>query len=85
MSFAILEAMGAALPLVVTDVGAGAELAEGCGFVVSPGDTETMAENLRRLVEDDALCCRLGAAAREKVCRDYDLDTVIQKTLDSYA
>jgi len=85
MSFAILEAMGAALPLAVTDVGAGAELAKDCGFVAAPGDTETMAENLRRLVEDDALCCRLGAAAREKVCRDYDLDTVIQKTLDSYA
>lgn len=84
MSFAMLEAMGAALPVAVTDVGAGAELADGCGFVARPGDTETMAANLRRLLEDEALCRQLGLAAREKVCRDYDLDTLLGQTIDSY-
>ena len=37
MSFAVLEAMNAALPLVVTDVGGNRDLAETniqCGFVV---------------------------------------------------
>lgn len=84
MSFAILEAMGCALPLAVTDVGAGAELAAGCGFACAPGDTEAMAENLRRLLEDESLCRRLGKAAREKVCRDYDLETLLQRTLECY-
>ena len=84
MSFAILEAMGCALPLAVTDVGAGRELADGCGFVASPGDTETMARHLQTLLEDGSLYRRLGQAAREKVCRDYDLDALLQQTLESY-
>ena len=84
MSFAILEAMGCALPLAVTDVGAGRELAEGCGFVAVPGDTETMAQNLRAMLENESLCSRLGHAARKKVCREYDLDTLMQQTLVAY-
>ena len=84
MSFAILEAMQCALPLAVTNVGAGAELAENCGFAAEPGDTETMAENLRRLVDDPALCLCLGDAAREKARRDYDLDTLLEEVLKTY-
>ena len=85
MSFSILEAMAAALPLVVTDTGAGAELAEDCGFAVAPGDTEAMARDLLRLMTVPDLRLRLGRTARQKVCRDYDLDILIQQTLDSYA
>lgn len=84
MSFAMLEAMGCALPLAVTQVGAGEELADGCGYVAAPGDTETMAKNLQMLLEDGVLCRRLGRAAREKVCRDYDLDALVQQTLECY-
>lgn len=36
MSFAALEAMECGLPLVMTDVGAGADLADGCGECVPP-------------------------------------------------
>lgn len=84
MSFSLLEAMAAGLPLAVTDVGAGAELAAGCGFAVSPGDTESMARGLAQLLEDEALCAHLGRKAREKVCRDYDLAACIRQTLESY-
>lgn len=84
MSFSILEAMAAGLPLAVTEAGAGEELAQGCGFAAKPGDTETMAHHLRTLLEDPALCRRLGQKAREKVCRDYNLDSTLQQTLESY-
>lgn len=84
MSFSLLEAMAAALPLAVTDVGAGAELAAGCGFAVTPEDTESMVQGLRQFLEDEDLCYQLGQKAREKVCRDYDLDKCIRQTLESY-
>ena len=72
MSFAILEAMSCALPLAVTDVGAGRDLAEGCGLAVPPGDPEAMAEALCTLLADRTLCAALGRAARERVCRTFD-------------
>ncbi len=72
MSFAILEAMGCGLPLAVTDVGAGRDLAEGCGFVVPPGDPEAMAEALCTLLADGALCRKLGCAAWERASRVFD-------------
>ena len=72
MSFAILEAMSCALPLAVTDVGAGRDLAEGCGLVVPPGDPEAMAEALCTLLADRTLCASLGRAARERVCSVFD-------------
>jgi glycosyltransferase involved in cell wall biosynthesis len=69
-SRSILEAMAAALPSVVTRVGAAAEvLADGVtGFVIAPGDREALAERLARLVDDAALRIRMGRAAREH-CR----------------
>ena len=72
MSFAILEAMSCGLPLAVTDVGAGRDLAEGCGLVVPPGDPEAMAEALCTLLADRALCASLGRAARERIGSDFD-------------
>ncbi len=72
MSFAILEAMSCGLPLAVTDVGAGRDLAEGCGFVTPPGDTEAMAEALCALRADSTLCRELGRAAWERASRVFD-------------
>lgn len=87
MSFAILEAMDCALPLVVTDVGGNAELCqkeEDCGFVVPYGDTQALAERLLLLMGDPALCARYGAAAREKVKTCFDLDKLIWDVYETY-
>ena len=74
MSFAILEAMACGLPLAVTDVGAGRDLAAGCGFVAPPGDAEAMAESLCTLRADSALCRELGRAAWERSGSVFDLE-----------
>jgi colanic acid/amylovoran biosynthesis glycosyltransferase len=42
------------------------------GFLVAERDVGSLADRLRRLVTDPALRERLGAAAREKMCREYD-------------
>lgn len=42
------------------------------GFLVAERDVAGLAERLRRVVRDPALRARLGAAAREKMRREYD-------------
>ncbi|MBQ7737960.1 MAG: glycosyltransferase [Oscillospiraceae bacterium] len=74
MSFSILEAMSCALPLAVTDVGAGRELCRGCGTACAPGDTEAMAENLLSLLVDPERSAALGREAYRRVTTEYDLD-----------
>lgn len=79
MSYGILEAMSAGLPLAVTDVGAGADLAAYCGLVSPPGDVETMADNLRTLLEDEGLRISLGAAARERAETVFSLSESLSR------
>ncbi|HWA56463.1 MAG TPA: glycosyltransferase [Gemmatimonadales bacterium] len=42
------------------------------GYLVPERDAETLAARLRRVVTDPAHCAALGAAAREKMLREYD-------------
>ena len=84
MSFGILEAMQCALPLAVTDVGAGRELAEGCGYVSPPGDAESLAEALLALLTDPACSRRLGEKARIKAENEYALANTSAKLMEIY-
>lgn len=71
MSFAILEAMECALPVVVTDVGAGRDLAEEgirCGAAVPPGDRRALAERILELMENDELRLRWARPPGRKRC-----------------
>ena len=73
MSYSILEAMRAARPILTTDVGAGRELAEHCGYVAAPGDAAELAENMLRLMSLPDQGRSLGLTARQRVCREFDL------------
>lgn len=74
MSFSVLEAMSCGLPLALTDVGAGAELAEGCGFVSGPGDAEGLAENMAALMADPERRLALGRAAYRRASEEFNLE-----------
>ena len=87
LSFAILEAMNAGLPLVVTDVGGNRDLAETegvCGSVLPYGDTEGFAAAIQSLMEDEALRTARAAAAREKAERRFDLNKLALEVYRSY-
>ncbi|MGC8839709.1 MAG: glycosyltransferase, partial [Anaerolineae bacterium] len=64
----LCEAMAAGRPAVATAVGGVPDMvADGeTGFVVPPGDPEALAERISRLLKDEALRHRMGAAARER-------------------
>jgi len=67
-SLALLEAMAAGLPVVVTDVsGSQDAIANGDnGWVVPPGQVDQMAVALRRLIDDGDLRRRFGEANRQR-------------------
>ncbi|MHC4884506.1 MAG: GT4 family glycosyltransferase PelF, partial [Planctomycetota bacterium] len=87
LPFVILEANGASLPVVSTDVGACRELLQGrtredralgeSGFLAPVGSPTAIAAALERLARDPDLARRMGLAGRERVRRFYDLHDVM--------
>lgn len=61
---AAMEAMAAARPILVSDMGGLPELlSEGGGYSTPAGDTEALAASIEKLGADDDLCTELGAQA----------------------
>jgi glycosyltransferase involved in cell wall biosynthesis len=83
----ILEAMAAGLPVVATRVGGVEELvADGeTGLLVPSGDPAAMSAALARLTADPALRRRLGAAARERARRHFDVREQRRAHLAAYS
>ena len=82
----LIEAAAMAKPLVATDV-------PGCRDAVKPGvngflvpvkDAACLSAAIQRLVDDPSLRHRMGSAGRKKVAAEFDLEVVIEKTLEVY-
>ncbi|OGL73876.1 hypothetical protein A3E39_01375 [Candidatus Uhrbacteria bacterium RIFCSPHIGHO2_12_FULL_60_25] len=71
MSWAVLEAMAASLPCVVTDVGANRWMAEDACAVVPPRDHQALAHAILRLLDDKTAADRSGARARNVIERRF--------------
>ncbi len=71
---AALEASACGLPVVVSRIGGLPEVVsnEVTGIIVPPGDVQATADAISRLVDDPALCHRLGAAGRAFVLENYE-------------
>lgn len=87
MSFSILEALNAGLPLVVTDVGGNPELVRtggDCGLLAPYGDEDAYADAIRTLLEDVTLREAYSAAARAKVKNEFDLHKLLDEVYQTY-
>jgi glycosyltransferase involved in cell wall biosynthesis len=82
----LIEAMAYAVPPIVTNCGGSPEIVvDGVsGLVVPIADPAALAAAIGRLYEDRELRARLGAAARERIRRDFRIETTIAETLDLY-
>lgn len=85
---AMVEAMRAARPIVATEIdGSGVPWVnvEGeTGFNVPVGQAAPLAAAVRRLLQDDALRLRLGAAARDRYQREFSANLMTERTLALY-
>ncbi len=83
----VLEAMSRGVVPVLSDAASMSEVVvDGReGFVVSPPEPDALAARIVRLFADDVLLRALGAAARERVLRDWNWDAVAQRMVDSLA
>jgi L-malate glycosyltransferase len=79
LSNAIMEAMAASLPMLVTDAGGNAELVlDGeRGFVVPPERPDELARAMTRLLGDPAKAKQMGAEARRYVEAELTLERMI--------
>jgi glycosyltransferase involved in cell wall biosynthesis len=77
-----VEAMATGRPVVAYDAGAMPELVEDgvTGFVVPRGDVDAMQRAVERLLDDESLARRLGAAGRRRVEERFTL----AKMVDGY-
>jgi glycosyltransferase involved in cell wall biosynthesis len=73
LPYALLEAMSIGLPVITTPVGAIPELVkEGCnGFLINPGDYQTLAERILRILDDPSIQEKMRQANIEKIKREY--------------
>jgi glycosyltransferase involved in cell wall biosynthesis len=77
----LMEAMASGLACVATRITGIPELVEHGedGLLVTPADDEALARAVARLDDDPDLRRRLGAAARGRVGREYDLHTNVRQ------
>lgn len=76
-----VEAMAAARPVVLTDVGGNRELVEPGvqGLIVPPGDAPALAEALVGLLEDEPGRLKMGRAARVRVRHEFSMDVFVAR------
>ena len=82
----LIEAAAMAKPLVATDVPGCRDVVE-CGvtgFLVPVKDSARLASAIERLLDNPALRESMGAAGREKTAQEFDVRTVVNRTLDLY-
>ena len=83
---AVLEAMGAGLPIVATTIGGVLDLIEEgkSGVLVPPGDPEALAAALDRLIRNAPLRADFGYDARSRAVELFSLSSNISRLMDFY-
>jgi glycosyltransferase involved in cell wall biosynthesis len=81
-----IEAMAAGLPIIAADSGGPKEIVvhEQNGLLVKPNDVSALALAMRRFLEQDFLCARMGRTAREHVEAKFSLQKMVHEHLLTY-
>lgn len=83
MSLALLEAMAAGLPIIASDIPGNRDLVDPGrhGLLVPPEDVEALSAAVGRLLDGPEPAAPLGAAARDRVRREFSLAATAEKHL----
>jgi len=82
----IIEAQAAGVPVVATEVGGVVDIIEDgrTGLMVPPSDPQSMAEAVIKIFKDPSLARSLAEAAYVKVKEKYNVELMVNNTLNVY-
>jgi glycosyltransferase involved in cell wall biosynthesis len=83
LSYAVLEAMALGLPVVVSDAPGNPEAVGDAGIVVPREDVDAFAGAFHRLLDVETRQS-LGLRARDRVRKDFTVETMIESTREIY-
>ncbi|MBA3688136.1 MAG: glycosyltransferase [Chloroflexi bacterium] len=81
----VAEAMACGVPCVVTDVGEAPEIVGDTGLVVPAGDPLAFGDASAHMVANRDMLRSLGRAARQRVERNYSIESVVRQYWDLYS
>ena len=84
LSLALLDAMGAGLCVLTSDVPENREVVDGAGFTFKRGDVNDLAQHLRLLIAKPELRQAAGLAARKRVEAQYGWQTITTEIEKAY-
>jgi len=83
---AVLEAMAGGLPVIGTSVGEVSSVIDDgrTGFVIQPGDHESLADRIKRLDDDPVLRRSMGLAGKTRVKKEYEIGVHAARVAEFY-
>ena len=87
LSFLIVEAMAAGLPVIATDMGGNSDIVNdqaGCGLLVEYDNPDSMAAAMKRFLEDPAFLARCRENAGRTVEENFEIRKMCQATYGVY-
>jgi len=86
LSMAVLEAMALRKPIVATDIGGNRELVVDGenGFLVPPGDAESLARAIITLSRDEEKRMAMGQIGRRRVEQFFRIEDMVERNLQLY-
>ena len=85
-SNALMEAMQAGLPVVVTDIPGNRDLVEHgkSGMLVRVGDSAAFAQHTHQILNDESMAQKLGSAARERIEQEFSVEVMVARYVQEY-
>lgn len=86
LSNALLEAMAMALPVVATQVSGTVDVVTDGedGLLIPPESSEALAQAMATVIQQPNLALRLGQQARQKILRNFSLDSIARQYSEMY-
>lgn len=87
LSFLIIEAMAAGLPVIATDMGGNRDIVNpesGCGLLVEYDNPRSMADAMKRMIEDRDLLARCRENALITIREKFDIHKLAEDTYQVY-
>jgi glycosyltransferase involved in cell wall biosynthesis len=84
LSIALLEAMGAGVCVLASDIPENREVVDGAGFLFRPGDSDHLESMLRFLIADPAARRSAAQRGRERIREKYQWDEITKEVEQVY-